>query len=224
MLYIDLETVPPPRDTAGLSDILHHRRDKRLTDPAKIEADREETYRSLSLTPIHGRILCASWCVGSGPIMSVGWTESDYRDRSVADYDRVETRILEEFFATMRTHHWPRCASYRHFDLHFLRAAAFRLGYASELQRLPGGPSDKWARNWLDLSVGWGDKAPPLADLARILGGEKAEGMTGAEVYPAFVRREYDRIRAYCEGDVAILRHVGERMGYFSFEDEDDEL
>jgi len=223
-IYIDIETVPPPRDTPGLDAIIDHRVDKRLVDLEKIEAYRDIAYRNLSLTPIHGRILCAAWCVGGGPVISEGWCDSDYRDGSVADYDRVEVRILEALFDTFRSRHWPTAASYRHFDLHFIRSAAFRLGYASELRRLPGGPSDKWARNWLDLSVGWGDKAPPLADLARHLGETKAEGLTGSEVYPAFLRREYDRIRAYCEGDVAILRHVGERMGYYSIEDDDDEL
>jgi hypothetical protein len=48
--------------------------------------------------------------------------------------------------------------------------------------------------------------------------------LTGAEVYPAFLRGEVDRIRAYCEGDVRLLREVGARMGYEFEEAEDDGL
>lgn len=217
MIYIDIETVPPPRSSPGLDAALHHRRDKRLTDPAKMAADREETYRSMSLIPIQGRILCAAWCVDDGPIISEGWTQTDIEAATSDDstYDRVETRILDKFFDTLRSARGHDCASYRHFDLHFLRAAAFRQGYASELRwRLPGGPADKWAKRWLDLSVGWGDKAPPLAELGAYLGLGKESGLTGAEVYPAFLRGEVDRIRAYCEGDVRLLREVGARMGY----------
>ena len=36
MIYIDLETIPPPRTSPGLDAALTHRRDKRLTDPVKI--------------------------------------------------------------------------------------------------------------------------------------------------------------------------------------------
>lgn len=217
MLYIDLETIPPPRTSPGLDAALTHRRDKRLTDPAKIAADRDETYRSLSLVPIHGRILCAAWCIDDGPIMSEGWTDLDLemRETEPTIYDRVETRILEAVFTSIREARGHQCASYRLFDLHFLRAAAFRQGFASELRwRLPGGPLDKYARHWLDLSVGWGDKAPPLAELGAYLGLAKEGGLTGAEVYPAFLRGEVERIRAYCEGDVRLLREVGARMGY----------
>ena len=217
MLYIDLETIPPPRTSPGLDAALTHRRDRRLTDPAKVSVDREETYRSLSLVPIHGRILCAAWCIDDGPIMSEGWTQLDLdvRESDDAVYDRVESRILDAVFASLRDARGHDCASYRLFDLHFLRAAAFRQGYSSELRwRLPGGPADKWAKRWLDLSIGWGDKAPPLAELGAYLGLAKDAGLTGADVYPAFLRGEVDRIRAYCEGDVKLLREVGARMGY----------
>lgn len=225
MIYVDLETIPPPRNAPGLDAALTHRRDRRLTDPAKVAADREETYRSLSLIPIHGRILCASWCVDDGPIVSEGWTEDDWnvKDTDPTVYDRVESRILDAFFATMRSARAHDCASYRLFDLHFLRAAAFRQGFASELRwRLPGGPTDKWAKRWMDLSIGWGDKAPPLAELGAYLGLEKEAGLTGADVYPAFLRGEVDRIRAYCEGDVKLLREVAARLGYEPVDDDDD--
>lgn len=225
MIFIDLETVPPPRTAPGLDQALTHRRDRRLTDPAKVAADRDETYRSLSLVPIHGRILCAAWCVDGGPIVSHGFNEDDWniKDIDPAVYDRVETRILEAFFATLRSARGHECASYRYFDLHFLRAAAFRQGFASEMRfRLPGGPADKWAKGWLDLSIGWGDKAPPLSELGAYLNLEKEAGLTGAEVYPAFLRGEVDRIRAYCEGDVRLLREVGARMGY-EFEEENED-
>ena len=225
MLYIDLETIPPPRTAPGLDAALTHRRDKRLTDPAKVAADREETYRSLSLVPIHGRILCAAWCIDDGPIMSEGWTQLDLDVRESDDsvYDRVESRILDAVFASLRDARGHDCASYRLFDLHFLRAAAFRQGYASELRwRLPGGPADKWAKRWLDLSIGWGDKAPPLAELGAYLGLAKEGGLTGAEVYPAFLRGEVDRIRAYCEGDVRLLREIGARMGYEASDVDED--
>lgn len=225
MLYIDLETIPPPRTSPGLDAALTHRRDRRLTDPAKVAADREETYRSLSLVPIHGRILCAAWCIDDGPIMSEGWTQLDLdvRESDDAVYDRVESRILDAVFASLRDARGHDCASYRLFDLHFLRAAAFRQGYASELRwRLPGGPADKWAKRWLDLSIGWGDKAPPLAELGAYLGLAKDAGLTGAEVYPSFLRGEVDRIRAYCEGDVRLLREVGARMGYEASDVDED--
>jgi hypothetical protein len=225
MIYFDLETIPPPRTSPGLDAALTHRRDRRLTDAAKVAADREETYRSMSLVPIHGRILCAAWCVDDGPIMSSGFAVEDWEQRETdpAVFDQVERRILDAVFDLMRSARGHQVASYRLFDLHFLRAAAFRQGYSSELRwRLPGGPADKWAKNWLDLSIGWGDKAPPLAELGAYLGLTKDAGLTGAEVYPAFLRGEVDRIRAYCEGDVKLLREVGARMGYEAVDIDED--
>jgi hypothetical protein len=51
-----------------------------------------------------------------------------------------------------------------------------------------------------------------LADIAEFLGvGEKAEGLSGSEIYPAWLAGEHDRIRRYCAQDVELTRAIYRR-------------
>jgi predicted PolB exonuclease-like 3'-5' exonuclease len=52
-----------------------------------------------------------------------------------------------------------------------------------------------------------------LTKIARFLGlGGKEEGLSGAEVWPAYQRGEHGRIQRYCECDVRLVREVYRAM------------
>ena len=78
-------------------------------------------------------------------------------------------------------------------------------------------PYRKWGDGLADTMQMWSITDPKqmvkLDTIARFLGYDgKEPGMDGAEVWPAYLRGEHDRIQRYCKGDVRLVRSVYLRM------------
>ncbi len=208
-LVFDIETIP---DAAGL------RRIAAADDPAAqgddatvvqgaLDRRREATGREFLPHHLH-RVIAIGCVFRSG---------DDVRVRCLGDAGDDEGRLINDFFRTIERY-TPQLISWNGsgFDLPVLHYRALVHGVRAP-RYWENGDVDREFRfnNYLsryhsrhlalmDVLAGYTGRAnAPLDDLARICGFPGKLGMDGAEVWPAWQRGELDRIRDYCETDVA---------------------
>lgn len=210
-VYLDIETCPA--DPSAWEPKEPISAPATYKDPDKIAAyvaeKRTEQHQRTGLDVHAGRLLCAAVAVNDGPV------RVSY-DRSLANpapvLDAVAAAIREALSdgrgrVTVVGHNIAG------FDAPWLWRLAVRERH--ELATLL--PYRKWGEGLADTMAMWSATNPRemigLATIARFLGvGAKGEGMSGAEVWPAYLRGEHERIRDYCAQDVELVREVYRRI------------
>ena len=204
-LYVDIETLP----AADRESVPAPKAPSNYKDPEKIaayiEEHREEAYRATALDPLAGRILCIGYAFDDEPA-AVLYADDGDEEALIARF----ADVVHE--AATRAHGSLGFVGHNlaGFDLRFLWFRALAYGEHSLARALPW---HVWQRPWLsDTMIIAGGPTRERVSLAKLasyfhLGG-KGEGMSGAEVYPAYLRGEHDRIREYCRRDVELVREV----------------
>lgn len=221
-LFLDIETCPadragwtPPAELTGPVTAPGN-----LKDPAKIaeaiakrEAERvdeiEAKYAKTSFDVHEGRLLCVGLAVGD--------------DAPTVAYDESlgsTTMLLDAVLAGLREalHRGNgRAVVVGHNIAAFDAPWIWRLAVKHRHPLAAAFPWRKWGEGLADTMGMWCLTNPreyvKLDVIARFLGvAPKMEGMSGAEVWPAYQRGEHEKIRAYCAQDVETTRAVYRAM------------
>jgi hypothetical protein len=214
MLFVDLETLPterpplPPKEELGsiaaieaaysISDVgraIWEDRDARLTDPVKVLANLDKVWHKTAVDPFLCRPLCMGFATNNEPIQIV--VVGDVND---------PTPILDAALE----HGDELWCSHGAFDLEVLTVAALRTKHPL-LERLPGGPTDRWASKWVNTQTGFSERFLSLATIARVLGMQKTA--SGADVLDMYLEGKIEEIIRYCVQDVNILRTYAQARG-----------
>jgi uncharacterized protein YprB with RNaseH-like and TPR domain len=206
ILYLDIETCPaapgwsPPEPIEAAGN---------LKDPEKIAADiaakTAKAYGATSFDVHEGRLLCVGLAVDDDePTICY--------DEGLTDTPRLLDEVAAAWNDALRRGN-GRAVICGHnvaaFDLPWI----WRLAVKHRHLLAASLPWRKWGDGYADTMQMWSLTNPQervsLAKIARFLGiGGKDEGLTGAEVWPAYQRGEHDRIARYCAGDVRLVREV----------------
>lgn len=210
ILYLDIETAAADPGTFDPGEI---KAPATYKDPEKIAAYIEEAIKEAhgktSFDVHRGRLLCVGLAVGN--------------DAPTVAYDATLTetpRILSAVHAACLdaskrgNGRFSICGhNVAGFDIKWLWRLAIK--HRHPLANIL--PYRKWGDGLIDTMAMWSQTDPrdmvKLDTIARFLGLEgKEPGMNGAEVWPAYLRGEHDRIAAYCAKDVALTRAIHLRM------------
>lgn len=208
LVFFDLETSPGPTPP----DPSTVQADKRLTDPAKIEADKakkaDELHRAQSLHALQGRII------------TIGWAIEDDEPKALQvgrDCNDEQSLIgMFEFALQGLGYHQHESWTWvghnaKSFDAHWLWLRAKKYGHRWLASRLQ---IDRFRGNVEDTLVmaATGDTYGhrySLDMLTEFFTGQKAKKlMDGSQVWDAFKAGEYDKIAAYCMADVINTRNL----------------
>ena len=208
-LYLDIETLPAAWSDAEKYAHAAKSVPANYTKPESIDKwiaeNRDEAHARTALDWRHARILAIGYALDDAPAMTLyngqGSDEGllamfDALSGVVARAGALEGLVIVGHNAVG-------------FDIPILTRNAWRL-------------ADPIARMFRCASIHdtgeiWkaGDRRANMAklsDIATFLGlGQKGEGMSGAEVYPAWQRGEHDRIARYCAQDVELTRAIYRR-------------
>jgi DNA polymerase elongation subunit (family B) len=231
-IYIDIETIPDGEpDLSGLVDpdsivVLHDdpeiKVDRRLKDPAKIEAAREagrerlqekrreeavkareaavEAWRKGSLSPLAGRVLCVGVAVeDAGPVVIMEDTEE-------ATLSKLEKGLAR--YRDQRPRLWTWNGG--RFDRPFLakRALRHKLYTLAGICRI----EKPWLADDLYQVWGMGDQRAKgrLDDVCDLLGiSRDGNPIDGSEVLDRYLAGDLDAIREHCIDDVRVLQLIG---------------
>ena len=209
IVYLDLETCPADPDTfvADVSAPSNYK------DPEKIAAyiaeAQREAHGKTSFDVHRGRLLCAAVAVGD--------------DKPTVAYDATLSNpgaildLMADACAHAAENGRGRFTVCGHniagFDVPWLWRLAVK--HRHRLARIL--PYRKWGDGLADTMLMWSATNPTdkvrLDTIARFLGyAGKEDGMSGAEVWPAYLRGEHDRIQHYCAKDVEMVRSIYLRM------------
>ena len=155
-----------------------------------------------------------------GEIVTVGYAVDDMPVHSLqrnADLDEHE--ILQRFFdhLNMFCHEKNRIIDFTwvahnaDFDLPYLKKRCIINEVDTYGITIPTGRYDKRIYCTMQQWAGFGNRIS-MDDLAFILGIAGKQGMTGADVYPAWQAGEYEKIAEYCRHDVTVLREIYGRI------------
>jgi hypothetical protein len=213
MLYLDIETVPLESALTLPYPADDRPHPSNYKDPAKIAewrvADeakwRDGRTKECSLNPRLGRVLC----------IGMGWDDAE-PSVVIARNESQERHALEVFWQEV-TQEAGRVVTWNGvWDLRFLIVRSLSHGITPSV---PTAVVRAWFRkystvphfdcraivtNWADYSAGEG-----LDEWSRFFGLEgKEPGLSGADVYPMFLKGEFAAIEAYCAQDVATTKAV----------------
>lgn len=204
-LFLDIETLPAEMTRDEIRALATDKVPANYKDPAKIDAwiaeNAAKAHAGTALDSMMGRVLMVAWAVDDGPVSSV-YLDDPNDCRPVLD--ALAGAVSGTAHTTWIGHNIAG------FDLPYLRHAAFRARHplAREI------PDTRYSNRVRDTMAMWAGTDPRpsyvgLSAIARFLGlGEKAGGMDGSQVYPAWLAGRHDEIRAYGEQDVALVRDV----------------
>lgn len=180
----------------------------------------EEQYRKTACDAALGRILCIGYSEQNetGTIIShgcFGWREA------TQDFEPDEKMILAEFWQFIRSFNLNGDIIIGHnildFDLPFIMQRSFTCGvrptvdfFFSKYRRAPIFDTMRVWDCWK-----WGNSTS-LKKLAYALGLEcpKAGGITGENIYDAYLEGRFEEIYRYCMRDVKVTRNVWRKMNF----------
>jgi 3'-5' exonuclease len=209
IVYLDLETCPADPDTftADVSAPSNYK------DPEKIAAyiaeAQKEAHGKTSFDVHRGRLLCAAVAVGDdAPTVAY--------DATLSNPGAILDLVADACAHAAQNGHgrFTVCGhNIAGFDVPWLWRLAVK--HRHRLARIL--PYRKWGDGLADTMLMWSQTNPTdkvrLDTIARFLGyAGKEEGMSGAEVWPAYLRGEHDRIATYCAKDVEMVRAIYLRM------------
>lgn len=205
-IYVDIETIPdmsvPEADLrAGISAPSNYK------DPAKIREYIDEkaagARAAMALDPAAGVILCIGIAIDDDPVQVFSnglGTRSGEGTMLAAVANAIASRCAEV----------PRWVAHNaDFDLAYLSLAALR--HTSPIGRwLPKVTSqvvDTMWRTRPGMRPG-ADKRISLDALCKVLGIPGKDGLTGADVFPAWQAGRIEEIELYCAADVERCRRI----------------
>lgn len=216
-IYIDIETIPT-QDPELLADIASRIKPpgnmKKEETIAKWEAEEKpalvaEAIASAGLNAETGQIVCICIAVDDDKVVDFVATDTGLAEErrilrgafSVLDMFRPPTRIIGHNIVG--------------FDIPYIWKRAIVHGIKPPMGRLPRNPKP-WSDSVLDTMTAWaGDRNHIGLDrLCKVLGIPGKQGMTGADVWPAIQRGEFDKVAAYCAADVEAVRKVARRLEF----------
>lgn len=207
-IYVDIETICSPHKPSP-DDIPPPGNYK---DVAKIRAYQEdkvdEMHRKQALNSMKGEILC------------IGWAANDEEPQVlIRDGEKIkdEKDLLGAF--DMATAVYGPIVWVGHniktFDLQWLWRKSIKYECRALAQKIPRQRYSPDVRDTMEIWAGpdYRDMTS-LADIAAFLGLDcKHDGMTGVDVYDAYLAGELDRIAEYCTQDVRLTRQIYKIIG-----------
>lgn len=215
-LYLDIETIPTGDDAAREYLSAKVQAPANYKDADKIAAYKAENavsaWEKSSFDGFFGRVACAAWAFDDGETDVIGWPDSpDVREADVIQFFLAAIKVnmgYKGFNTAPPTIVGHNIAG---FDIPFLTRRMVTLGI-----KIPAW----WPRNpkpWDNAIVDTmllpgGRDMLSLDHICHALGIPGKDGMTGADVWPAWQRGEYDKIAEYCRDDVERTRAVHKRF------------
>jgi predicted PolB exonuclease-like 3'-5' exonuclease len=212
-VVFDIETLPtqsPEIISMIASDIKAPGTYKKAESIAEWEATQkqsavDEAVAKTSFDGAYGTICCIGWSIDGGEIKSVTGDEKSILEAFFNDLVDNNPRNLEPVFIGHNV---------SAFDLRFLFQRAVILGIR------PPAFIPFNAKSWdsqifdtMTYFAGFGNRIS-LDKLSKCLGLEGKTGMTGADVYPAYLAGNIKEIAEYCEHDVELTRNVYKRLTF----------
>ena len=211
--FLDIESIPTQR-TDIIEELRLQARDKhaaKCTKPDSIAAKHkefdadpdkysEEYIADTSLDGAFGEVICVCLAIDDGPIQTL-W-------RSV---EQSEGELLERFVQIIpaNTNLTFIGHNVKSFDSRFLRQRCMVNGVFI----------GSWVKNYqvFDTMIEWAGRYdrqnwPSLSKLCKAFRIEHDDSFTGADVWPAVKRGDYDSVLKHCEDDVRAVREVWRRM------------
>ena len=220
-LYIDIVTIPDQRP--GAFDKIYDtiRPPATYKKPESIEKwmvengskAAAETHLKTSLNGIAGEICSIAWALDDGEIIG-----------NCRRPDTTESWLLQHFFDCIAQEtksgegEYPRLTWIGHnvidFDLRFLKQRAI-VNNVKPPFLIPADARHGSAQvfDTMKAWAGWKGYVSQEA-LCEALGIKGKDDMTGADVWPAYQRKEYDTIEEYNRDDVRIVRELFRRMSW----------
>jgi hypothetical protein len=213
-VYIDIETLPAAWSDAEIDAHAAKSVPGNYTKPDSITKwiaeNRAELHARTALDGFHARLLAVGVAIeDEDPV--VLYTE--------AGSDTGALGVLEELSRIVPRGDGVTWVGHNilGFDLPMLRRCCWRYGQGSNAAHvLSGRLAVRRSPQVVDTQEVWAGtergRYYRLDDVARAVGLQGKGGMSGADVYPAWVAGEHERIRSYCAADVALTRAVYWRL------------
>ena len=212
-LFIDLETIKCQNKyhiDYIISKIKPHHACK--TDEAKQKSIEKQKEEVIEKTVFDGAY---------GEIVTIGYAIDDEETVSIQrDVDLSENYILQTFFDDLNDLNVPNIrwvAHNKEFDLRYLYQRCVINDIDTHRIKIPvdARHGSKEAYCTMQAWKGFGAKAGGSLDaICKVLGLKGKDGFCGADVYPAWLNGEYQRIAEYCEDDVSLTREVYKRLNF----------
>ena len=214
LLYIDLETIPV--QDPNLSDFVTSNLKPPSNYKTKVAIDKwffDNSDVAIEKTSFDGTF---------GQICTIAWAFDDGKINSVQRTGDCEKELIESFFIEITPNLSSRdhqikptwIAHNKEFDLRFLFLRSIILGVNNQGFKIP--VNDRYNNESFCTMQAWkGFGAKPggtLKAICKVLDINCKEGMSGADVWPAYQNGEFDKIQEYCMDDVRALREVYNRI------------
>ncbi|OIR00088.1 putative 3'-5' exonuclease related to the exonuclease domain of PolB [mine drainage metagenome] len=205
-LVFDIETIP---DTDGIRTLLGLPADTSAEDVANIALHQRRQQNGSEFLPLHQHCICAISCALR--------EDNNFRIWTLGDANSSEAEIIQCFFDGIDKY-TPQIISWNGggFDLPVLHYRGLMHGInAARYWDLGEDDKDfKWNNyisryhtrhlDLMDLMAMFNARAnAPLDDLAKLCGFPGKLGMDGSKVWDAYKAGQIEKIRNYCETDVA---------------------
>ena len=173
--------------------------DKRLKDPAKIEADllakQDKEWRGQALDPLKGVVYCIGYAIDG--------------EKAECLYYEDEKELLTQFEEALVDVSYPTIIGHNlmGFDAYFLYIRALKYGMPSLVSYF----SDKHGVSLVDTMLlmdgpAW-KKMVSLDKMAKLFGLDGKGDISGADVHDMVLAGKTEEICNYCKSDVEILRN-----------------
>ncbi len=209
LLYLDLETIASGSpDDITVKVPANYR--KQETIDKYIEDNKEEQWRKGSLNGFTGEIISLAWAIDDDDVTSL------FRRPGEPEAD-----LLKAFFDQLILSEQVGDRDYRRFtfighnvigfDCRFLLQRCWVNNVKPPVQIPADARHGTVVFDTMKEAAGYSGFISMDA-LAKALGLEGKQGMTGADVWPAYQKGEYDKIQAYNESDVETVREIYKRL------------
>lgn len=214
--YFDIETIPSQDPTiraelrAAVTAPAKYSKPESIAEwlAANRDAEGDAQWLKTSFDGGAGQCVCIGFAVGDGPAHCYSVTDLS---------SESERKMLEDFFSALYDAGHVQLVGHNivGFDIPFLWKRAMVLGVKPP-HNFPRNPKP-WAENVCDTMTLWDatQRAGGSMDrLCKLLGIPGKGDFSGADVWPAIERGEFDRVAAYCRDDVARTRALHKRMTF----------
>lgn len=210
ILFFDIETASAhknvKKENPAMFDLFRYKHRDRETEALLSEADTIALYdKTAALSPIYGKIVCISAGYING---------AEFR---MTSFVGEEKDILKSFIETVKSSKRVLCGYNTPFDVPYIRKRFIANGLPDYLNNLQG--NDSFMKPWdldkiiIDLMVAWkgvGYTTDSLEEVCFALGidSPKDGDVTGSNVSKSFHSGKIEKIKEYCEKDVAATMKV----------------
>ena len=214
--YFDIETIPDQNPEsraeyrAAVTAPAKYSKPESIAEwlAANRDAEGDAAWLKTSFDGGVGQVVAIGFAVGDGPVHCYG----------VDDLNRdEETQLMQDFFQALYNESHIQLVGHNiaGFDIPFLWKRAMVLNVKPPFN-FPRNPKP-WAENICDTMTLWDSQLRAGGSMDRIckLFGLQGKGdFSGADVWPAIERGEFQRVRDYCKDDVERTRAMHRRMTF----------